>query len=118
MLPYALNNEMLCRRSATVLWLILSRSRRVDRQPSTDKGSVQLRWGLRLLAVAVLVLCVAPFILDRETVFWLGEESGPIEQGSVWVWLAAAVWTLGRTLRSRRWLPLAFALVMVLMCVR
>lgn len=80
--------------------------------------NVQLRWGLRLLAVAVLVLCVAPFILDRETVFWLGEESGPIEQGSVWVWLAAAVWTLGRTLRSRRWLPLAFALVMVLMGVR
>lgn len=80
--------------------------------------TVQLKWGLRFLAVAVLALCLAPLVLDRETVFRLGEESGLIEQGSVWIWLAAAVWTLGRTLQARRWLPLAFALVMVLMGVR
>lgn len=80
--------------------------------------TVQLKWGLRFLAVAVLALCLAPLVLDRETVFRLGAEDGPIEQGSIWVWLAAAVWTLGRTLQARRWLPLAFALVMVLMGVR
>ncbi|MGE0110050.1 hypothetical protein [Aquabacterium sp.] len=65
--------------------------------------TVQLKWGLRFLAVAVLALCLAPLVLDRETVFRLGEESGLIEQGSVWIWLAAAVWTLGRTLQARRW---------------
>lgn len=80
--------------------------------------NVQLRWGLRCLAVALVGLCLAPLVLDRETVFRLGEEDGLIEQGSAWVWLAAAVWTLGRTLQARRWLPLAFALVMVLMGVR
>jgi hypothetical protein len=80
--------------------------------------SVQLKWGLRFLAVAVLVLGLAPLVLERETVFRLGEEDGLLEQGSVWVWLAAAAWTLGRTLRARRWLPLAFVMVMVLMGVR
>ena len=65
--------------------------------------TVQLKWGLRFLAVAVLALCLAPLVLDRETVFRLGAEDGPIEQGSIWVWLAAAVWTLGRTLQARRW---------------
>ena len=62
--------------------------------------SIQLKWGLRFLCVAVLWLALAPLVLDRETVFQLGEETGPIEQASVWVWLAAAAWTLGRTLRS------------------
>lgn len=80
--------------------------------------NVQLRWGLRLLCLAVLALGLLPFLVDRETVFRLGEESGPIEQGSVWVWLAAAAWTLGRTLRMQRWVPLAFVLVMLLMGVR
>ena len=72
----------------------------------------------RLLEILVCPVTKAPLVLDRETVFRLGEESGLIEQGSVWIWLAAAVWTLGRTLQARRWLPLAFALVMVLMGVR
>lgn len=80
--------------------------------------NVQLKWALRCLAVAVLALCLAPLVLDRETVFQLGEEEGLIEQGSVWVWLAAGAWTLGRSLGARRGLPLAFALVMVLMGVR
>ena len=80
--------------------------------------SVQLKWGLRFLLAAVLVLGLAPIFLERDTVFQLGEETGLIERGSVWVWLAAAAWTLGRTLRARRWLPLAFVLVMVLMGVR
>jgi len=80
--------------------------------------SIQLKWGLRFLCVAVLWLALAPLVLDRETVFQLGEETGPIEQASVWVWLAAAAWTLGRTLRKQRWLPLAFVLVMLLMGVR
>ena len=53
--------------------------------------TVQLKWGLRFLAVAVLALCLAPLVLDRETVFRLGAEDGPLEQGSIWVWLAAAV---------------------------
>ena len=53
--------------------------------------TVQLKWGLRFLAVAVLALGLAPLVLDRETVFRLGAEDGPIEQGSIWVWLAAAV---------------------------
>lgn len=44
--------------------------------------TVQLKWGLRFLAVAVLALCLAPLVLDRETVFRLGAEDGPIEQGS------------------------------------
>lgn len=61
--------------------------------------TVQLKWGLRFLAVAVLALCLAPLVLDRETVFRLGAEDGPIEQGSIWVWLAAAVWTLGAPCR-------------------
>lgn len=80
--------------------------------------NLHLKWGLRFLTVAVLALCLAPLILARETVFHLGSEVGPIEQGSVWIWLAAAVWTLGRALGARRWLPLAFALVMLLMGVR
>ncbi|MEJ5898151.1 hypothetical protein WIT60_15075 [Aquabacterium sp. G14] len=80
--------------------------------------SVQLKWGLRLLWWAVLALALAPLMLAQETVFLLGEESGPIEQGSVWVWLVAAVWTLGRTMRAQRLLPLAFVLVKVLMGVR
>lgn len=78
----------------------------------------QLKKGLLFLLLVVVALCATPFVADVATVVWLGSEDGPLEQGSVWLWFVAGFWVLGRNARVRRWLPVAFGLVMIMMGVR
>lgn len=78
----------------------------------------QLKKALLLMAFATAGLLALPFLLESASIEWLAQEDGPVEMASALMWFAAGALLLGRNLRARRLLPVAFALVMFLMGVR